>query len=180
MANLQKGSQIKARSDSSVNVLDYPTGTANVVATFGKSEQVGYATSDEVFFDRTSSNNPTIYIEVFYFSEDTFLPVSIGYVDQDSIEVLDPLPADSTAPVEDQDGNVLSESDRKKGVTVTDPKTGKKTVVVPTSSPAAAMSGSSFPTWAKWTIIGIAVVLTVVAGVWIYGQYKKSKKAKKS
>ena len=179
MATLQKGSQITARSDSSVNVLDYPLGTGNVVETFRKGELVGYASSDEIFIDKSSNNDPSTFIEVLYFSETTFLPVAVGYVDQDSVEIGEPLPDNSTIPVEDENGNTLPESERKNGVTITDPETGEKKVIVVKNSPAANAQ-NPFPTWAKWTIIGIATVLTIVAGVWIYGQYKKSKKGKKS
>lgn len=174
MATLQKGSKITARGDSSVNVLDLPRGTGQVLATFQSFEHVGYATEEETFSD-TRGNDISVFIEVFYFSEDTFLPVAIGYVDIDSVDIGDPEPNSTTAPVIDENGTTLEESERPNGVVIKDPETGKTTVIVPKESPAATMQNGTFPTWAKYTIIGIAVVLTMVAGVWIYGQYKKSK-----
>lgn len=170
---LQKGSKITARGDSTVNVLDYPTGTANVIATFEPFTHVGYAVSDEVFFDRTSSNNPTIYVEVFYFSEDTFLPVAVGYVDQDSVDIGEPETNTTNAPVKDQNGNPLPTSQSGDGITIKT-KDGQVIVIVPDKT----QPKTAFPTWAKWTIIGVASVLLIVAGVWIYKQFKKP--AKKS
>lgn len=174
---LQKGSKITARADSAVNVLEYPNAISDLLATFKPSEHVGYATTDEIY-QGTNGYDISEFIEVFYFSENTFLPVAIGYVDKDSVEIGEPETDDSKAPVKDEKGNTLPESKRNEGAIVKDPKTGEKTVIVPSESPAAAQSGT-FPTWAKWTIIGIAVVLTIVSGVWIYGQYKKSQKGKK-
>lgn len=179
MATLQKGSKIYARGDSNVNVLDFPLGNGNVLKTFAPFEAVGYALDDITYSD-TTGNDISQFIEVLYFnSNNPFVPVAVGYVDIDSVDISDPEPNSTTAPVTDENGTTLEESERPNGVVVKDPETGKTTVIVPKESPAATMQNGPFPTWAKYTIIGIAVVLTIVSGVWIYGQYKKNQKGKK-
>lgn len=178
---IEKGSQIKARADSDVNVLNAPAYTGNVVAKFAKSTIVGYATG-EVFVS-TRENDPTEYYEIIYVTGNSILnviasvPVAVGYVDKDSVDVLAPIDsslANDDVTVIDEKGNELPSTQSTGGILLRD-KDGKLVVVVPSSG--GGTTTTAFPEWAKWVIIGVAGLLAIVAGVWIYKQFKKPKKS---
>ncbi len=180
MAELQKGSKITARRDSSVNVLDFPDGTGRVIATFPPLSHVGYAVDETVYYDRTGKN-PTTYFEIFYFSDDSFLPVALGYVDYDSVNVDEPEAESSTdtdTPITDDKGNPVDDSKKGDGIIVKTPN-GEIVVVLPpekTTPQKGFPKWKELPSWAKVVIIGVASVIVIVAGVWIYKQLKKPSK----
>ncbi|AEI47670.1 hypothetical protein [Runella slithyformis] len=180
MAELQKGSKITARKDSSVNVLDFPEGKGRVIATFEPLSHVGYAVDETVYYDRTGKN-PTSYIEVFYFSEDSFLPVEVGYVDYDSVDVGEPestINTDDKTPITDDKGNPVDPSKKGEGIVVKGPN-GEIIVVLPPEKDTPQKGfpkWKELPIWAKAVIIGVAAVIVIVSGVWIYQQFKKPTK----
>lgn len=176
---IEKGSQIKARADSDVNVLNAPVNTGTVVAKFEKGGIVGYATG-EVFVS-TRQDDPTEFYEILYVAGNSilnvvaYIPFSIGYVDKDSVDVLAPVStSEEDIKVVDEKGNELPSTQSDSGILLRD-KDGKLVVVVPSSG--AGTTTTAFPEWAKWVIIGVAGLLAIVAGVWIYKQFKKPKKS---